>query len=66
MSQTTAQETMASRERVAEASRSNVREAKGTSTPIVVAENIHKTFRSGEIEVYALRGLDLTIGTGEM
>ncbi len=66
MSQTTAQETTASRERVAEASRSNVREGKGASTPIVVAENIHKTFRSGEIEVHALRGLDLTIGTGEM
>ena len=33
---------------------------------IVVAEQIHKTFRSGEIEVHALRGVDLTIGTGEM
>ena len=34
--------------------------------PIVVATQIHKTFRSGEIEVHALRGVDLTIGTGEM
>ncbi len=34
--------------------------------PIVVAEQIHKTFRSGEIEVHALRGVDLTIETGEM
>ncbi len=34
--------------------------------PIVVAEQIHKTFRNGEIEVHALRGVDLTIGTGEM
>ncbi len=34
--------------------------------PIVVASQIHKTFRSGEIEVHALRGVDLTIGTGEM
>lgn len=33
---------------------------------IVVAEQIHKTFRSGEIEVHALRGVDLTIGTGDM
>ena len=38
----------------------------GVTTPIVVAEKIHKTFRSGEIEVHALRGVDLTIGTGEM
>ena len=35
-------------------------------TPIVVAEQIHKTFRNGEIEVHALRGVDLTIETGEM
>lgn len=34
--------------------------------PIVVAQQLHKTFRSGEIEVHALRGVDLTIGTGEM
>jgi len=38
----------------------------GVTTPIVVAEKIHKTFRSGEIEVHALRGVDLTIRTGEM
>ena len=41
-------------------------EMNGERTPIVVAEQIHKTFRSGEIEVHALRGVDLTIGTGEM
>ena len=35
-------------------------------TAIVVAEQIHKTFRNGEIEVHALRGVDLTIETGEM
>lgn len=34
--------------------------------PIVVAKQIHKTFRNGEIEVHALRGVDLTIETGEM
>ena len=34
--------------------------------PMVVAEQIHKTFRNGEIEVHALRGVDLTIETGEM
>ena len=38
----------------------------GFKPPIVVAEQIHKTFRNGEIEVHALRGVDLTIGTGEM
>ena len=38
----------------------------GERTPIVVAEQIHKTFRNGEIEVHALRGVDLTIETGEM
>ncbi len=41
-------------------------ETVGGAAPIVVAENIFKTFRSGEIEVHALRGVDLTIGTGEM
>lgn len=40
--------------------------AEGERTPIVVASQIHKTFRSGEIEVHALRGVDLTIRTGEM
>lgn len=34
--------------------------------PIIQAQNIHKTFRTGEIEVYALRGVDLTITPGEM
>ena len=42
------------------------REVTGEPTPIVVAEQIHKTFRNGEIEVHALRGVDLTIETGEM
>ncbi len=41
-------------------------EAASKKSAIVVAEQIHKTFRSGEIEVHALRGVDLTIGTGEM
>ena len=34
--------------------------------PIIVARNIHKTFRNGKIEVQALRGVDLSIGAGEM
>jgi len=34
--------------------------------PIVTARNVHKTFRNGEIEVHALRGIDLVVGTGEM
>ena len=34
--------------------------------PIIQAQNIHKTFRKGQIEVHALRGVDLTIAPGEM
>ena len=34
--------------------------------PIIQAENIHKTFRNGQIEVHALRGVDMTIAAGEM
>jgi putative ABC transport system ATP-binding protein len=34
--------------------------------PIIQAQNIHKTFRIGQIEVHALRGVDLTIAPGEM
>ena len=29
--------------------------------PIILARNIHKTFRNGKIEVHALRGVDLAI-----
>lgn len=36
------------------------------TNPIIHAENIHKTFRTGEIEVHALRGVDLSITPGEM
>ncbi|WP_343414142.1 ABC transporter ATP-binding protein [Candidatus Amarolinea dominans] len=34
--------------------------------PIILARNIHKTFRNGKIEVHALRGVDLSIAAGEM
>jgi putative ABC transport system ATP-binding protein len=34
--------------------------------PIILAQNIHKTYRTGELEVHALRGVDLTIQPGEM
>ena len=34
--------------------------------PIILARNIHKTFRNGKIEVHALRGVDLFIAAGEM
>ena len=34
--------------------------------PIIMAQNIHKTFRNGKIEVHALRGVDLSIASGEM
>ena len=33
---------------------------------IIQAQNIHKTFRNGQIQVHALRGIDLTIAPGEM
>ncbi len=33
---------------------------------IIQAENIHKTFRNGEIQVHALQGVDLAIAPGEM
>jgi ABC-type lipoprotein export system ATPase subunit len=34
--------------------------------PMIVAKQIHKTYRTGEIEVHALRGVDLAIRPGEM
>jgi putative ABC transport system ATP-binding protein len=34
--------------------------------PIIQAQNIHKTFRNGQIEVHALRGVNLAITPGEM
>ncbi len=34
--------------------------------PIILAHNIQKTFRNGKIEVHALRGVDLSIASGEM
>jgi putative ABC transport system ATP-binding protein len=33
---------------------------------IIVARDIHKTFRTGRIEVHALRGVNLTVDRGEM
>ena len=37
-----------------------------TQQPIIQAQNIHKTFRNGQIQVHALRGVGLTIAPGEM
>lgn len=34
--------------------------------PIILAKGLHKTYRTGEVEVHALRGVDLTIQSGEM
>src|SRR5579884_2864205 len=34
--------------------------------PIVVATGVHKTYETGAVSVQALRGVDLTIGRGEM
>jgi ABC-type lipoprotein export system ATPase subunit len=33
---------------------------------IITAEAVHKTFRNGKIEVHALRGVSITVNTGEM
>ena len=33
---------------------------------IIQAQNIHKTFRNGQIQVHALRGVGITIASGEM
>lgn len=35
-------------------------------SPIISAQQVHKTFRNGKIEVHALRGVDLTVEAGEM
>lgn len=36
------------------------------STPIVQASNLEMTYRNGDVETYALRGVDIEIQTGEM
>lgn len=33
---------------------------------IIEARQVHKTFRTGKVEVHALRGVDLAVGRGEM
>lgn len=35
-------------------------------TAIITAEDVHKTFRNGKIEVHALRGVSLSVRAGEM
>jgi ABC-type lipoprotein export system ATPase subunit len=37
-----------------------------TVEPIVEAQNVEKTYDTGKVEVHALRGVDLTLGRGEM
>jgi len=34
--------------------------------PIIAAQAVHKRFRTGKVEVHALRGVDLDVATGEM
>lgn len=38
----------------------------GLVAPIIFAQDIHKTFRTGRIEVHALRGVSLRVESGEM
>ncbi len=33
---------------------------------IIVAQQVHKTFRTGKIQVHALRGVDISVAKGEM
>jgi ABC-type lipoprotein export system ATPase subunit len=35
-------------------------------TPIITAQQVHKTFRNDQIEVHALRGVDINVDAGEM
>jgi ABC-type nitrate/sulfonate/bicarbonate transport system ATPase subunit len=37
-----------------------------SDTAMILATQVHKTFRTGKIEVHALRGIDLTVRRGEM
>ncbi|MCO6452197.1 MAG: ABC transporter ATP-binding protein [Caldilineales bacterium] len=34
--------------------------------PIIDAQNVHKSFRTGKVEVHALRGINLAVEPGEM
>jgi putative ABC transport system ATP-binding protein len=36
-----------------------------TMTPVVILEDVHKTYSNGEVEVHAVRGISLTIERGE-
>ena len=38
----------------------------GTDTPLLVAEGVRKVYRTGEVEVTALRDLDLRVAAGEL
>ena len=40
--------------------------ATGDSETIIVAEEINKTYDTGRVKVHALRGVDLSVNTGEM
>jgi putative ABC transport system ATP-binding protein len=37
-----------------------------TGVPVLQLEDVHKTYRSGSLEVEALRGVSLSIGAGEL
>ena len=40
--------------------------ATDASETVVLAKEVHKTYASGRVEVHALRGVDLSVGRGEM
>lgn len=39
--------------------------AEAAGSPIIRIENLHKTYRVGEVDVHALRGVDLNVAGGE-
>jgi len=39
---------------------------KATSAPLITATGVHKVYDTGKVKVHALRGIDLSIGKGEM
>src|SRR2546422_2312370 len=46
-------------------SQSEIETSAGAMTPVIRVENLHKVYDLGEVQVHALRGVSLSIGSGE-
>ena len=46
-------------------SRSEIETSAAAVTPVIRVENLHKVYDLGEVQVHALRGVSLSIGSGE-